>query len=99
MQHQRRQSEGVRAHVALRDGVLVADVVVHLGQHLGAVLLAGLAKPVENPINIRFDQEAATANSLGGVAEGIQAKQLDPARGEKGDVLLHQLVGLLGLII
>lgn len=51
-------------HAVQRDGVLEAGVVVHLGQRVGAVFPGDAVDPLENVVDVRFDQDAAGADFL-----------------------------------
>ena len=58
-----------------------------------------LIDPLQYSIDVRLDQKATGADPLGGVAKGIQAQQLDTLAGKKLDVLLHQAIGDVCLVV
>ncbi len=73
--------------------MLPARVAVHLGQHFAAELGRFVAKPFEDVPHLRFDQKAAGADFLGGVAEGVEPEELDPAHRHETQVVRHQREG------
>src|SRR3546814_8923095 len=58
IQQQRRKREAVRMHAVQRDRVLIARVVVHFRQRLGAMLARQCIDPFENVVDVRLDQKA-----------------------------------------
>ncbi len=86
-------------HIAARDSVLIAGVVVHFGQAFGAVFIGHLVNPVEDTVDLGLDQKATGADALGGIAKGIQSQQFDTLAGKKGDIAFHQSVGQFRFVI
>ncbi len=74
-----------------RNGVLVTGMVVHLGQDFGAIFGGCCAKPVKDAEDFRFDQKAAAAKAFGGVAEGVETKNPDPALAQETDIFLADM--------